>query len=156
MGLGATWASKRCPCPWNEVSLEAPSSPEHSVISQQRQEGSKWRPRGPGSAQGEGRAFICCVQRVQHWCQILGSSSRMKCVCACPNNHQQNPCPRRVSSTSERGEIYERMCYQKFILPRVAALYLLNCRDSFHWLELGLSQTLETQTPEQVQTPLES
>lgn len=86
----------------------------------------------------------------------LGSSSRRKCVCACPNNHQQNPCLRRVTGMSERREIYERMCYQKFILPRVAALYLLSCWDSFHWLELGLSQTLETQTPEQVQTPLES
>lgn len=114
-------------------------------------------PRG-----GQGIYLVCAegtalvpesVVMVQHH---LGGSSWMKCVCARPNNHQQNPCPRRVTSTSQRGEIYERMCYQRFILPRVAALYLLNCWDSFHWLELGLSQTLETQTPEQVQTPLES
>jgi len=39
------------------------------------------------------------------------------------------------------------MCYQKFILSRVATLYLFSCWDSFRWLEPGLSQTLETQTP---------
>lgn len=48
------------------------------------------------------------------------------------------------------------MCYQKFILSRVATLYLLSCGDSFHWLELGLSQSSETQTLGQVQTPLKS
>lgn len=60
---------------------------------------------------------------------------------------------RGESPACQKEERFMKGCVTKSLSFPEWQLYIW---DSFHWLELGLSQTLETQTPEQVQTPLES